>query len=223
MPKTAIDYSKSCVYRLIYNDITYYVGSTTNMRQRKSAHKKISLNENRREYNYPLYEFMRNNGGFDNWTMVMIQAYPECQSSDELRMYERYHYDILRPVLNVNRPIVTKEEVLIEAKERSRISRLENPSRSKKWRDNNVEHVKAYRIQYRNDNADKIQEYNDSHRQEKALYGKIYREVNADKLRGRDRKRGLCECGCEINLRGKSSHKKSKKHIDRMTAINNEN
>ena len=223
MPKTPIDYSKSCVYRLIYNDITYYVGSTTNMRQRKSQHRRGCYNESNKDYNYPLYEFIRNNEGFDNWEMVMVQAYPECQSSDELRMYERYHYDILRPILNVNRPIVTKEEILIEAKERSRISRLENPELMVKWRAENVEHIKAYRIKYRNDNVDKIQKYYDSHKEEQLLKSKIYREVNADKIKERDSKRGICECGCEINLRHKSSHQKSKKHIDIMTALNNEN
>lgn len=46
MPKKTVDYSRAVVYRLIHNFITYYVGSTTNFRIRKSHHKSTSKNEN---------------------------------------------------------------------------------------------------------------------------------------------------------------------------------
>ena len=219
MPKTAIDYSKACVYRLIYNDITYYVGSTTNMSKRKAQHRRGCYNKSNKDYNYPLYTFIRDNDGFDNWVMVMIQSYPECKTSDELRMYERQHYEILRPVLNVNRPIVTEEEIQLEARERSRIARLENPEQLKQWRDDNLEHVKTYRTKYSIENADKIKEYRDSHKEENAVKGKIYREANAEKIKVRDSKRGVCECGREINLRSKTSHEKLKIHINRMNEL----
>jgi GIY-YIG catalytic domain len=222
MTKTAIDYSKACVYRLIYNNITYYVGSTTNMRMRKSQHKTGCYNEKHKDYNYPLYKFIRENGGFNNWIMVMIQAYPECKTGDELKMNERDHIENYETLLNLNRPIVSKEEKLMESRERSRICRIEKPEIIDKWRKENVEHIKEYRKQYRIENADKIKEYNESHKEEQSLKGKKYREENAGKIKEQDSKRGLCECGCEINLRHKNTHIRSKRHIDTMTAINND-
>jgi GIY-YIG catalytic domain len=83
---TAIDYSNAVVYRLIHNFITYYVGSTTNFRIRKSRHKSDCLNENSVGYKCPIYKFIRDNGGWENgWEMVMIESYPNCKSSEELR------------------------------------------------------------------------------------------------------------------------------------------
>ena len=43
MPKTPIDYSKCCIYKIehIENDNLVYVGHTTNWDKRKTAHKRI--------------------------------------------------------------------------------------------------------------------------------------------------------------------------------------
>lgn len=58
MPRKPINYTKSCVYRLVYNFITYYVGSTTNMCKRKSQHKYDCNNKNSKQYNIELYKFI---------------------------------------------------------------------------------------------------------------------------------------------------------------------
>ena len=218
MPKKPINYKKACVYRLIYNDITYYVGSTTNMRQRKSQHRRGCYNEKNKDYNYPLYKFIRENEGFNNWKMIMVHAYPECKTSEELRMHERNHIEELKPSLNVNRPIVTEEEKQNEANDRSRKARLKNPEQLKQWRLENAEHIKKYKLQYCVDNADKIREYAEAHRDEINLKGKMYREANAEKIKERDKKTIVCECGRVINLRHKTSHEKLKIHINLMEA-----
>lgn len=67
MPKKPIDYTKACVYRLIYNDVTHYVGSTTNMRQRKASHKNNTNSKKSDKYDMELYKFIRDNGGWDKW------------------------------------------------------------------------------------------------------------------------------------------------------------
>ena len=110
MPKTPIDYSKACVYRLVHNHITYYVGSTTNMRLRKSQHKHNCNIENNEHYNLKLCQFIRENGGWENWSMILVEEYPNCKSPDELRMYERHHYDIYRPSINTKKPHASIEE-----------------------------------------------------------------------------------------------------------------
>ena len=216
MPKKPINYKKACVYRLIYNYITYYVGSTTNMRQRKSQHRRGCYNEKNKDYNYPLYKFIRENEGFNNWKMIMVHAYPECKTSEELRMHERNHIEELKPSLNVNRPIVTEEEKQNEANDLSRKARLKNPEQLKQWRLENAEHIKKYKLQYCVDNADKIREYAEAHRDEINLKGKMYREANAEKIKERDKKTIVCECGRVVNLRHKKSHEKLKIHINLM-------
>jgi GIY-YIG catalytic domain len=145
MPKTPIDYTKSCVYRLIYNDVTYYVGSTTNMRQRKSKHKYNTNIDKSDKYDKSLYEFIRNNGGWEKWDMILVQEYPDCKSSDELRMYERQHYDFYKPSLNLILPHISKDEIIIRDKINSLIYR-------KKYRESNPEKMKLYRDENREKN-----------------------------------------------------------------------
>ena len=91
---------------------------------------------------------------------------------------------------------------------------MENPEQLKQWRLENVEHVKKYKLQYCVDNADKIREYADAHRDEINLKGKMYREANAEKIKQRDKKTIVCECGRVVNLRHKKSHDKLKIHVN---------
>ena len=77
-----VDYSNSTIYKLCCKDTSIkdiYIGSTTNFRQRKSQHKNCCNNENNKHYNYRLYKFIRENGGFDNWEMFMIEEF-KCEN-----------------------------------------------------------------------------------------------------------------------------------------------
>ena len=52
MPKTPIDYSICCIYKIEHfeNDNLVYVGHTTNFNKRKGEHKSCSKNENGKAY-----------------------------------------------------------------------------------------------------------------------------------------------------------------------------
>jgi len=54
MPKTAIDYSKTQIYKLIHNDDinneNIYIGSTTNFVKRKWEHKDNCTNEKSKKH-----------------------------------------------------------------------------------------------------------------------------------------------------------------------------
>ncbi len=117
------DYSNSCVYRFIFNNITYYVGSTVNYERRYGEHKSACNNSNGIAYNYPLYTFMRNNGGFLEMEMELLQSYPDCKSDLELRMHEQHHYDIYNPPLNAISPHRTKEELVLYQSQYQKIYR----------------------------------------------------------------------------------------------------
>jgi hypothetical protein len=211
MPKTVIDYTKSCVYRLIYNDITYYVGSTTNMRQRKTAHKNNSINENGDKYDMKLYKFIRDNEGFENWNMVMIQAYPECKTGNELRMYERQHYEFYKPSLNSQLPYVTEEEIINRNKQNSIL-----------FREINKEQIVIDKAEYYVENRERILEKLKNEYAENSNRHKNYYIDNKEEINKKSMERCMCECGVTYSRRHKSTHQATKKHINKMELINEE-
>jgi hypothetical protein len=103
MPKDIIDYSNTIIYKIVCNDNhikDIYVGHTTNFIKRKYQHK-ILCNSGKK---LKLYDLIRQNGGWDNWTMTEIAKY-NCQDSTEARIREQEHYDVLNTTLHSLNPI----------------------------------------------------------------------------------------------------------------------
>ena len=71
MPKTTIDYSKAVIYKIQHQDKPelLYVGSTTNLPQRKSNHKWLSKNDTTKL----LYQRIRETGGIENWDFEIYE------------------------------------------------------------------------------------------------------------------------------------------------------
>ena len=106
MPKKDMDYSKTIIYKLVCNDLNIkdvYVGHTTNFIKRKANHKKSCNSINSKGYNLKVYQTIRGNGGFENWTMVEIEKYP-CNDINEACARERYYYELLNAKLNTQCP-----------------------------------------------------------------------------------------------------------------------
>jgi hypothetical protein len=106
MPKTAMDYSKTIIYKLVCNDLNVtdcYVGHTTNFVKRKYDHKSNCYYESDKCYNYKVYQTIRANGGWENWSMIQIEAYP-CNNIQEATARERYYYELLKPTMNMQTP-----------------------------------------------------------------------------------------------------------------------
>ena len=88
MPLTQIDYSNTCFYKIVCNDLSItecYVGHTTDFRSRKSNHKSDCNNENGKSYNFRIYQFIREQGGWSNWSMVLIEQISCANSLDALK------------------------------------------------------------------------------------------------------------------------------------------
>ncbi len=118
MPRTAMDYSKTVIYKLVCNDLNVtdcYVGHTTNFVKRKYAHKNTCNKESDKAYNYKVYQMIRTNGGWDNWSMIQIEPYP-CNSSQDATARERYYYELLKPSMNMQTPGRSKSETNKEYK-----------------------------------------------------------------------------------------------------------
>ena len=74
-------------------------------------HKNVCNNPNSKEYNSKLYTTIRNNGGFNNWTIEAIENYVDCSSVDEARAKEMYYCEELQADLNTYRPIISDDEL----------------------------------------------------------------------------------------------------------------
>ena len=92
MTRKEINYLKCVIYKIVCNDLSVtdlYVGSTTDFTKRKSQHKLACKSPNELIYNRKLYNMLRENGGWENWSMVEIEKYP-CNDSNESFSRERY-------------------------------------------------------------------------------------------------------------------------------------
>ena len=107
MPKLEIDYSNTIIYKItcIEPNITdVYVGHTTNFVQRKHAHKQSCTNQKSANYKCKLYDVIRNNGGWKNWKMEIINFY-NCHDHYEARKKEQEYFISLNATLNSIEPL----------------------------------------------------------------------------------------------------------------------
>tara|TARA_R110000822_G_C15098049_1_gene471543 strand:+ start:186 stop:689 length:504 start_codon:yes stop_codon:yes gene_type:complete len=100
------------IYSIVCKDplvLDCYVGQTMNFMNRKRNHKDNCINPKRERHNIKLYTFIRDNGNWDNWNMVLIKIY-NCVDKFEAIQYERLHYEELNASLNDKYPGRTKKE-----------------------------------------------------------------------------------------------------------------
>lgn len=149
MPKKPMDYSRSCIYQVCCKDPDIkdiYVGSTTDLVKRRYNHKGACNNPNRDNHNALVYQFIRANGGWENWDVVQIERVV-CDSSQDLCQREREVFETLKPTLNVNRPKVSQEETKERGMATTKVWREANHerfrARAKAWREANPERKKA--------------------------------------------------------------------------------
>ena len=98
MPRLAIDFSKNVIYKLVCKDVNIkecYVGHTTDFTNRKYGHKSNCINPNSRDYNYYVYQFINKTGGWNNWSMIMIEEFP-CKNVNEAAKF--------RPTIHCHSP-----------------------------------------------------------------------------------------------------------------------
>ena len=102
MPKTEIDYSNTIIYKITCKDPgikDVYVGHTTNFVQRKHAHKQSCINVKSTNHKCKLYTTIRENGGWQNWTMEIINFF-NCNDHYEARIKEHEYFMLLNATLN---------------------------------------------------------------------------------------------------------------------------
>ena len=109
-----VNYNNSVIYKIICKDTAIkniYVGSTTNFNKREATHKCSCSKEGKKAYNYNVYKFIREHGGWSNWKMIEICKYP-CDNKRELNIVEREFMESLNATLNKVVPTRTKIEYI---------------------------------------------------------------------------------------------------------------
>ena len=157
------------IYKICCDDCPdfVYVGSTKAFRQRKNHHKHDCNNMIDRK----LYTTIRENGGWDNWRMVIIEDCGEI-SFTEARIKEEEHRVKLNANLNSQKCKSNKKEYMKEYNEN-------NKEKKKEYYENNKEKKKEYAREYYKNNKEKIME--SKHEQSK-IHKKLIEEKNNIKL-----------------------------------------
>ena len=148
MPRIKTDYSKTVIYKIVCNNLEVkdlYVGSTSNFRIRKNCHKTVCSNEKDRHHNHKVYQSIRANGGWENWSMIEIEKYP-CKDKNEAHTRERFWYEELDAKLNVKCPTLNLE------KQKEYIKKFNETDERK-------EYMKKYNAEHREELYEKRKDY----------------------------------------------------------------
>ena len=190
MPKTIMDYSKTIIYKIVCNDLNVkdcYVGHTINMTKRKCSHKSHCNNEKSENHNLKIYQIIRENGGWDNWSMLLVEKFP-CKDKYEACKREREVYEELEAKMNTFRPYRTQEEL-------------------KEYR---KEYEKQYREEHKEVNAEKMKEYRQEHKEEYKEYHKQYSNQYYQEHKEKLKEKVECEyCSKLISKYNMSRHHKT--------------
>ena len=103
MPRNANDYSNTHIYKFVSKDSSIkncYVGHTVNFSDRKRIHKMDYIKYPERR----LYKFISENGGWDNWDMILIETI-NCKNNSEAKLREEYWIKELKAHLNMNKSV----------------------------------------------------------------------------------------------------------------------
>jgi len=177
MPVT--DYSKTIMYKIVCNDLNVtdcYVGHTINMTKRKCGHKTCCNNKKHKAHNLKIYQIIRENGGWENWSMLLVEKFP-CKDKHEACKRERELYEELGAKMNTLRPYRTQEE-----------HKQYDKQYLKKYREEHKEEHKEYHKEYHKEHKaelnEKKKQYCEAHKEKIEQYQKKYHEDHKEYYKG---------------------------------------
>lgn len=197
MPRVAIDYSKTVIYRISHKEIAGldYVGSTTDFTRRKGKHKSCCNNTESTKHHLKVYQVIRDNGGWDAFRMLEVKKFP-CGDRREAESEEEKCRQELKATLNTHRAFVDKKEY------------------GKQYYEQHKDQIAEHKKEYREQHKDQIAEYREQHKDQIAEHKKQYYEQHKDIIKKMKAKTYTCEC-CQSSLRlnDKARHDRSERHI----------
>ena len=197
MPKKEIDYSKCVIYKIQHKDNNdlLYVGHTTNFTKRKNEHKSRVICEMNKEYNHKVYQMIRENGGWDDFNMVVIKEFP-CENKQQATTEEDKIMREMKATMNTNRALKTLIDIYED---------------KKKYRTIHKEQIKEHKHQYYENNKsfiiEKSKMYYEEHKEQIKDKNKIYNQP-------RRIEQYICECRGKYHIQHKAAHLRTKKHMN---------
>jgi len=138
------------VYKLFCDNANeFYIGSSFDMKARKRNHKNNCNNIKQKEYNYKVYQYIRENKGFENWKFEILVE-KEFENKTALKIKEKECINLLKPSLNIQNPYRTEEDFKIQLKEHSvkgLATKINCPCGGKTSKANKTHHEKSKRHQ----------------------------------------------------------------------------
>ena len=192
MTRKQNDYTNTCFYRIVSKDLNIkdtYVGHTIDFKRRAVNHCHNTNNYKKQK----VYNFIRQNGGWGNFDMILIEQIA-CRDSLDARIKERAYIEQFNSTLNVKAPFRSSTESFEIKKEHA-----------KQYYENHKEHVLHMRKLYYENNKE---------------HAKQYYENNRDKIAQQRHTRCICDnCGREYQKCTKSRHLQSNYCITHPTLV----
>ena len=188
------DYSKSSIYKIACKDPAIedtYIGSTCNLIKRRNQHKNVCNNSTNKDHNMYVYRFIRNNGGWQNWGLYVIEEF-NCNTKMQKSQVERGYIESLKPTLNKRVPANHQTGNIWDQKEYLQA-----------YYEENKEAVTEYKKKWHEQNKDRIVEYNKGY----------YESHEAERKEYQQKTIHCTHCNHMINLHHKARHNKTKRHI----------
>lgn len=182
-----------------------YIGSSKNIKKRMTRHKVDCNNENNREYNFILYQYIRENDGFDNFEFKILECYVCNFKWELLDREDDYILTYGDMCLNEIRAFLTDEEII----ER-------NKNNKKKYYENNREAIrlkaKEDYINNREIKLDQNKKSYEKHHNKRLIQMKEYREKNREIILEKKKELTYCECGGQYTKSHKARHINTIRH-----------
>ena len=181
-----MNYSNTIIYKIVCKNVEItecYVGHTTNFSQRKTSHSASCHNIGDSNFNRYVYQFIRNNNGWENWDMVEVEKYNALDKLDAHKR-ERYWIETLGAKLNKAIPTRTRDEYI-------KIWKEQNKEYNTKYYEEHKKEISEYKKIYSEQNKEQIVEKNkkwyDQNKEQIAEKRKLKYEQNKDKINAQRR------------------------------------
>ena len=223
MPKKEINYQNTIIYKIVCNDLNVkdvYVGNTTDFTKRKAQHKSNCINPDAKYYNLKVYQIIRNNGAWGNWSMIEIEKY-QCHDNNEARARERYWYELLNANMNTNCPEQNKDKLEENQKEYHELNKDKKIWYQKEYYESNKIDILAKQRLYNKTHPEKTSQKNkkkyESNKEAILAKQKLYKDAHKEHIN----RKCICDiCGREHLCRSKSEHIKSQFHLKALNNLN---
>ena len=181
-----VNYNQCYVYKLSSKNENIpqcYIGSTTNLKKRLYNHRNSNNNENNKNYNMGLYKFIRDNGGFDEFKIEILEEL-SCNNKQELHTIEKNYIIQNNDLLNLKIPTRTQKQYYDEnsdkIKEYQKKLRIQN---IEKYGDEYINKKREYQREYQNNNRQKTRDYSNKWVKNNKDHCKKYYNDNIDKIK----------------------------------------